>query len=90
VRLERSKPLSLHMEDGQSVSLHSVDLERDMDASYLRGLVGADGVPLTLPSGTRVTLLSGESVLFVGITQPDGSVKDFLSCSAEEGEFEDL
>ncbi len=90
MKLDDAKPLTLQVECGPSIELGGVDVERELDTSYLRRLVDTSGAPVRLIPGTRVTLLSGGSVLFVGIVQEDSSVKDFLSCSSADGEYEDL
>lgn len=90
MKLERNKPMRLQTQDGSLIPLAQAEVERDVECSYLRSLIDEEGNPVRLQPGATVTLLSGESVLFVGVVQPDFSVKDFLSCRAEDGEYEDL
>lgn len=80
----------LRLENGSQVPLASVVVERETEASYLRNLQPLSGVMPDLAAGSRVVLLSGESVIFEGVVQEDGSILDFLSSSALEGGYEDL
>lgn len=80
----------LRLEDGSEVALASVVVEREAESSYLRDLRPRAGNLPELAPGSRVALLGGESVIFVGVVQADGSVLDFLSSSALEGEYEDI
>ena len=63
---------------------HAV-IERDVLESRLCRMTTADGEPVVLPVGARVTLYEGPSVVFVGRVEEDQSVIDLLSAEADDG-----
>jgi hypothetical protein len=85
------KELRLQREGGEPFLIGDCALVRDLECSYLRDIRGADGLPLKLTVGERVTLWAGPSVVFEGKVQEDQSVLDLLSTEAPvDGDYEDI
>lgn len=74
----------VQIEDAEPFPIRSARVDHEMEHAYLRGLIGLDGAPVSLPVGAKVTLYTGPSVVFVGMVQEDQSVLDMLSSSPPE------
>ncbi len=81
----------VQIEDQEPFAIARAVIERDVLQSRLRRLTLADGAPVVLPVGARVTLYEGPSVVFVGLVEEDQSVVDLLSAQADDSEdFESI
>lgn len=89
--ITREKEPRLQIEDGQPFPICAAHVDREVESSYVRNIVGLDGSPVPLPVGARITLYTGPSVVFMGKVQEDQSVLDLLSCDdPEDGEYVDF
>ena len=80
------KEARVQIADEEPFAIAHAVVDRDGLQSRLRGLTRADGTPVVLPVGARVTLYEGPSVVFVGVVEEDQSVIDLLSAQTEDGE----
>lgn len=81
----------LQLDGAEPFPILSVRVEWEMESSLLRDIRDMEGRPLPLPVGSKVTLFTGESVVFVGRVQEDQSVLDLLSSEiVEDGEYVDF
>ena len=81
----------IQIEDEEPFAIAHAVIERDVLQSRLRRLTLADGAPVALPVGARVTLYEGPSVVFVGLVEEDQSVVDLLSAQKDDSEdFESI
>ncbi len=81
----------VQVDDQEPFAIAHAVIERDVLQSRLRRLTLADGAPVVLPVGARVTLYEGPSVVFVGLVEEDQSVVDLLSAQADDSEgFESI
>jgi hypothetical protein len=81
----------VQIDDQEPFAIARAVIERDVLQSRLRKLTLADGAPVVLPVGARVTLYEGLSVVFVGLVEEDQSVVDLLSAQADDSEdFESI
>lgn len=80
----------LQIDDGDPFAIGSARVDHELDRAFLRGIVGVDGAPVTLPVGAKITLYTGPSVVFMGMVQEDQSVLDLLSCGSDDGEYVDF
>lgn len=90
MKLDQTRPLRLELDNGQTIELESVELEREVDGSYLRDLRARGGFVPSLAVGAQATLRAGDSVIFVGIVQEDQRIKDLLSCTDPGAEYVDF
>ncbi len=81
----------VQIDDQEPIPIAHAVIERDVLQTRLRRLVTADGAPVELPVGARVTLYEGPSVVFVGLVEEDQSVIDLLSAQSDDtAEFESI
>jgi hypothetical protein len=80
----------LQIDDDEPLPIGSARVQHELDHAYLRDIVGVDGQPVALPVGSKVTLYTGHSMVFVGVVQEDHSVLDMLSCEEDDGEYVDI
>ncbi len=76
----------VQIDDQEPFAIAHAVIERDVLQSHLRRLTTADGAPVVLPVGARVTLYEGPSVVFVGLVEEDQSVIDLLSAQPDDSE----
>jgi hypothetical protein len=81
----------VQIDDQEAFAIAHAVIERDVLQSRLRRVTTADGAPVVLPVGARITLYEGPSVVFVGLVEEDQSVIDLLSAEADDSEdFESI
>jgi len=81
----------VQIDDQEPFAIAHAVIERDVLQSRLRRVTTADGAPVVLPVGARITLYEGPSVVFVGLVEEDQSVIDLLSAQADDSEdFESI
>ena len=81
----------VQIDDQEPFAIAHAVIERDVLQSRLRRVTTADGAPVLLPVGARITLYEGPSVVFVGLVEEDQSVIDLLSAQADDSEdFESI
>lgn len=81
----------VQIDDQEPFAIAHAVIERDVLQSRLRRVTTADGAPVVLPVGARITLYEGPSVVFVGLVEEDQSVIDLLSAEADDSEdFESI
>lgn len=85
--ITRERDPKVQVEGGDPFPVLSARVDWELDRSYLRRIIAADGKPLALPVGAKITLYTGPSVVFQGRVQEDQSVLDLLSCEgpADDG-----
>ena len=76
----------VQIDDEEPIPIAHAVIERDVLQTRLRRPVTAEGAPVELPVGARVTLYEGPSVVFVGLVEEDQSVIDLLSAQADDTE----
>jgi hypothetical protein len=83
VIIDQSREPRLQLDDAEPFRIDSAEVTRDIERSTLTNIV-ADGGPLRLPVGARVTLWAGPNVVFVGKAVDDHSVLDLLSTETDD------
>jgi hypothetical protein len=73
----------LQIDEAEPFDIDSCAVERDVDHSILTDVVCSRG-PVRFAPGSRVTLYSAESVLFVGKAVDEHSVLDLMSTEPDE------
>lgn len=81
--IDASKDPRLQLDDGEPFAIEGCEVERDVEHSTLTNIV-RDGAPVSLPTGSRVTLWAGPNVVFVGKAVTADRVLDLLSTESDD------
>lgn len=72
----------LQVDGAEPFAIDSCEVRRDVDHSLLTAVV-RDGRPCPLPTGARITLWAGPSVLFEGRVVAEDQVLDLMSTESD-------